>query len=141
MYDYGTPVTLTATADTGSIFTGWSGGGCSDTVNCVVTMSQAQSVTAVFTLDQHTLSVSLAGTGSGSVGSTPAGIDCGTFCTESYDYGTIVTLTATTDPGSAFEGWSRACSGISDCTVTMTETKAVTATFKATGVYLPLVSR
>ncbi|MGI8822522.1 MAG: sulfatase family protein, partial [Acidimicrobiia bacterium] len=40
------------------------------------------------------LTVTRAGTGSGTVRSTPAGIKCGTDCTESYASGTSVTLTA-----------------------------------------------
>jgi hypothetical protein len=41
-----TTVTLTATADGGSTFTGWSGGGCTGTDSCVV--NTAASVTATF---------------------------------------------------------------------------------------------
>ena len=43
-----TVVTLTATASTGSTFTGWSGSGCSGTGVCAVTMNGAKSVTATF---------------------------------------------------------------------------------------------
>jgi hypothetical protein len=46
----GTVVTLTAVPDSGSSFAGWSGGGCSGTGTCAVTMSSAQAVTATFTL-------------------------------------------------------------------------------------------
>ena len=46
----GTTVTLTATPALGSTFTGWSGGGCSGTGTCTVTMSSDQSVTATFGL-------------------------------------------------------------------------------------------
>jgi endo-1,4-beta-xylanase len=46
----GSVVTLTATAETGSTFTGWSGEGCSGSGTCVVTMSQARHVTATFEL-------------------------------------------------------------------------------------------
>jgi hypothetical protein len=42
-------VTLSATADNGSVFTGWSGEGCSGTAACVVTMDRARSVDATFT--------------------------------------------------------------------------------------------
>ncbi len=42
-------VTLGAAAATGHTFTGWSGGGCSGTGVCQVTMSQARNVTATFT--------------------------------------------------------------------------------------------
>jgi streptogramin lyase len=47
-YADGTVVTLTASAGDGSTFTGWSGGGCSGTGTCSVTMSADQSVTASF---------------------------------------------------------------------------------------------
>ncbi|MDQ1724064.1 MAG: endoglucanase [Frankiaceae bacterium] len=47
-YDEGTPVTLTATPASGSTFSGWSGGGCSGTGTCQVSMSAARSVTANF---------------------------------------------------------------------------------------------
>ncbi len=45
----GTSVTLSAAADSGSTFAGWSGGGCSGTAACTVTMSASTSVTATFT--------------------------------------------------------------------------------------------
>lgn len=48
-YSSGTAVVLTATAVNGSTFSGWSGGGCSGTGNCTVSMSAAQTVTASFT--------------------------------------------------------------------------------------------
>ncbi|MBI2867289.1 MAG: hypothetical protein HYX97_03005 [Chloroflexi bacterium] len=44
----GASVTLTATATTGSAFTGWGGEGCSGTGTCTVTMSTDRSVTATF---------------------------------------------------------------------------------------------
>ena len=49
-YPSGTEVTLTATFAPGSTFTGWSGSGCSGTGTCVVSMTQARSVTATFTV-------------------------------------------------------------------------------------------
>jgi hypothetical protein len=48
-YDYGTPVELTAVADTGYTFWGWSGEGCSGTGTCMVSMTAARNVTATFT--------------------------------------------------------------------------------------------
>src|SRR5215210_4680996 len=127
-YDYNTAVTLTATPATGSDFTGWSGA-CSGTGSCIVTMDAAKSVTATFTLQTFTLSVSKDGTGSGTVTSSPAGIDCGIDCSETYDYNTAVTLTPTPATGSTFTGWSGACSGTGSCIVTMDAAKSVMATF------------
>src|SRR3989442_12536660 len=46
-----------------------------------------------------------AGSGSGTITRTPAGITCGTDCSEPYASGTAVTLTATPAARSAFTGW------------------------------------
>ena len=132
-YDDATQVTLTATPSSPSSFTGWSGGGCSGTGTCQVTMSQARSVTAELSSPAppatFSLSVSKAGAGTGSVTSTPAGIDCGATCSASYDDGTNVTLMATAAAGSQFDGWSGDCTGTGSCTVTMSAARSVTATF------------
>ncbi|MBW2262930.1 MAG: hypothetical protein JRG91_13215 [Deltaproteobacteria bacterium] len=129
-YDHGTGVTLTAAASTGSTFSGWSGGGCSGTGSCVVTLTAAMTVTATFTLNRYVLTVTRAGSGSGSVTSTPAGISCGTDCSEAYSHGTAVTLTAAAGSGSVFTGWSGGgCSGTGSCVVTLTAAMTVTATF------------
>lgn len=47
-YAGGTNVTLNATPASGNTFTGWSGGGCSGTGSCTVTVSGTVSVTARF---------------------------------------------------------------------------------------------
>jgi alpha-tubulin suppressor-like RCC1 family protein len=49
-YAAGTVVTLTAAPAAGSLFAGWSGGGCSGTGGCVVTLATTTSVTATFNL-------------------------------------------------------------------------------------------
>lgn len=128
-YAAGSLVTLTATPGMGSIFTGWSGGGCMGTGPCVVTMDAAKSVTATFTIETYALTVSKAGAGVGNVSSTPTGVNCGMDCSESYASGTLVTLTATPAMGSTFAGWSGACTGMGSCVVTMDAAKSVTATF------------
>ena len=76
------------------------------------------------------LSVSKTGSGSGTVTSTPAGINCGADCAENYLSFTTVSLTATPDPGSTFAGWSGAgCSGTGTCLVTLTSDEIAIATF------------
>jgi serine protease len=78
--------------------------------------------------------VSKTGTGSGTVVSSPAGINCGSDCSETYD-GTStanISLQATTGSGDTFEGWSGDCSGTSTtCQVTLDGSKNVIATFTA----------
>ncbi len=81
------------------------------------------------TTTQYTLTVSKIGDGSGAVTSSPSGINCGSDCSELYDEGTGVKLTATADSGSTFDGWSGACSGTGSCSVSMTKDTTVTATF------------
>ena len=129
-YNSGTSVTLTATSALGSLFTGWTGGGCSGTGTCMVTMNAAYFITATFHPQPFDLTVTPEGAGSGTVTSLPAGIHCGNTCSASYNFGTAVTLTATAALGSIFTGWTgRDCSGTSACIVTMNATQFITATF------------
>ncbi|MGH2857077.1 MAG: InlB B-repeat-containing protein, partial [Solirubrobacteraceae bacterium] len=58
-FEQGTAVTLTETAATGSLFAGWTGGGCSGTAStCEVTIGGAESVTATFDPEPITVTVS-----------------------------------------------------------------------------------
>ncbi|MBI2037411.1 MAG: hypothetical protein HYT15_00555 [Candidatus Magasanikbacteria bacterium] len=78
----------------------------------------------------YSLSVSLGG--SGTVVSTPTGINCGAACTANFTSGTSVTLTATPATGNTFIGWSGGvCSGTGTCVVSMTAVRSVGATFAA----------
>ena len=77
-----------------------------------------------------TLTVSRTGTGSGTITSDPAGINCGTDCLENYPLNTVVTLSAAANPGSTFTGWSgEGCTSTGSCVVTMDAAKAVSANF------------
>jgi hypothetical protein len=69
--------------------------------------------------------LTLTKSGSGTVAST----DGGSICTQDYDQGTSVALTATPASGYGFAGWGGACTGSGTCTVTMDAAKSVTATF------------
>lgn len=123
----GTRMTLTATADAGYKFTGWSGDCRGSVASCTVSMTKAKTVTATFK-PVLALRVEKTGTGAGTI--TATGIDCGVDCDESYLIGTKVTLKAKTVKGSRFEGWSGACSGSkTSCTVNMSEAKKVIANF------------
>ena len=124
----GTAVTLNATADPSSTFTGWSGD-CIGTGACQVRMDWTRSVVASFDPDVKELTVYKQGTGSGTVTSTPAGIDCGTTCQASFATGTAVTLIATADPTSTFTGWSGDCTGTGTCQITMDRDRWVSPTF------------
>jgi hypothetical protein len=97
-------------------------------------MNQAKNVTANFTAQatNYTLRLRKQGRGSGTVTSTPAGIACGSDCRESFAKGMSVTLSAVPAGGSTFRGWTGACSGTGACTVTLTESTTVTATFQRT---------
>jgi len=126
-------VTLTATPSVDSAFAGWSGGGCTGTGLCVVTLTAATAVTATFTQPIFVLTVSPAGAGTGTVTSSPGGINCGAICSASLVSGTVVALTASPNGGSEFVGWSGGgCSGIAGCTVTLRGPTVVTAMFNVT---------
>lgn len=80
------------------------------------------------TQQSYSLIVTKTGTGSGTVTSSPSGINCGSICSASYQSGTVVTLSVAPTTGSTFAGWS----GDPDCadgSVTMTVAKTCTATF------------
>ena len=84
----GTSVTLTASATAGSTFVGWSGGGCSGTGPCVVTLNANTTVTAIVDIlpPTVTLGVTTAGTGTGTVTCN------GGPCNPSYPSGTVLTV-------------------------------------------------
>jgi len=129
-YEAVSEVTLTANPGPGSAFVAWQGGACSGTGTCKVTVDVSKTVTANFSLLSYPLTVSKSGPGSGVVLSYPAGIDCGTTCSASFPYGTLVTLTAGPEQGWKFAGWSGACQGPNDtCQLNITQAQAVTAEF------------
>jgi len=133
--DGATPSTCTTTV-TYQPFAGYTG---PDSFDYTVNDGTADSDSATATIDvqspgTHTVSVSTdTGTGYGVVTSDPAGVNCPLFtsnCSASFGSGQPVTLTATTDPGSTFFGWSGGgCSGTGTCVVSTDTDVAVAATF------------
>ncbi len=66
----------------------------------------------------------------GLVASLPAGIFCGTDCTETFRRATTVLLAAVPKPGSRFTGWSGACTGRAlYCVVAVDRARSVKAAF------------
>jgi hypothetical protein len=131
VYPPGTTVTLTAAAAADSNFIGW-GGACSGTGPCMVTINTATAVDARFELKRFTLTAIRSGTGTGTITNlTPTtGINCGTDCTEDYDFGTMVSLLATPAADNTFGGWTGDCTNMfGPCTVTMSQARTVRATF------------
>ena len=130
-YSSGTLVSLTAAPATGSVFAGWSGTGCTTaSPNVSFTITGNMTCTATFNLiTTYTLTVTRAGTGSGTVTSNPGTINCGSTCTTSLSSGTNVSLIATAASGSTFAGWSGNCTAAGS--VTMTGNISCTATFNS----------
>lgn len=133
-YAPGTSVTLSAAADAGSLFEGWSGDCTGTAPTTEVTMDSAKTCTATFAAQQppgtYTLMVDKAGLGSGTVTSAPGGISCGVDCTEWFNKGTKVVLTASPEAGSIFAGWSGDCIGKKPIKkVKMKSDKSCTANF------------
>ena len=110
---------------------GWTGtdNDTQASVSSSITMPpHPHTVGVVYAPQPQLLTVAKNGSGSGTVTSHPTGIDCGSDCSESYAFGSDVTLTATPDPGSVFAGWS----GHTDCldgVLVMGSEKTCTATF------------
>ncbi len=132
VFEVGTMVTLTATPQQGSIFSGWAGD-CSGTGQCVVTIDDmvVQSVQATFINQNYMLDVNIIGTGTGTVNSTQAGINCSPDCSQSYPAGTMVELTATPNGTDVFAGFSGDCTGTGSCQLNMNQNYSVDAEFQS----------
>jgi hypothetical protein len=73
--------------------------------------------------------LAVATVGSGTVTSFPSGISCPGTCSGKFAQGSPVTLTASAAAGDEFSAWSGACTGSGTCTVAMSSSESVTATF------------
>ena len=139
-YPEATTVVLSATPDDDARFTGW-GGACAGTGACAVFTSAPAVVAASFAplpAGSPVLTVSVSGPGT--VTSSPSGIACGADCRQAFAAGTAVSLTPTPADGAMFLGWQGACSGTGACTVTMRESRAVSAVFAPVAASSPVLS-
>ena len=109
-----------------------------------VNVVENKEINATFKLDTRKLTISIAGTGTGTVSDDKALLDCsaGTSCTGYYEYDTgaatwpSVALTAEADIGSLFQGWFDAAGALlskaSPYTTKMSKNKKITAKFLKT---------
>ena len=125
----GTVVTFSPQSGSSSTFGGWSGA-CQGIAGCSVTANNNQTVFAEF--DPIKVTIDVLTTGSGTVTSSPSGINCPGTCSESVAYNTTVTLTAAASSGYTFSGWTVGCSGTGTCTPATTSYSSVTANFTLT---------
>lgn len=97
---------------------------CGTTPSAAVTPPASQQ----FTLNVNVVKqITSAGTGNGTVTSSPSGINCGYSCAASYNAGSTVTLTAVPAAGSTFAGWSAGCGA----SMIINADKTCTATFSS----------
>ena len=124
----GQTVTLTATPDPGSTFSGWSGAGCAGTTpTCSVSVNGDLSVTATFT--RTLVALKVAKVGRGVVTSRQPGINCGRACSRAFVPGPL-TLTAKPSKGWRFARWRGACRGTRpSCRLALARSSNVTAIF------------
>ena len=116
---------------------GFSGGEIVWADQTTVTVTAGGATTATVSAS-YELTLSVSGAGNGLVRSNLAGISCtiaaGRTCSTSLNSGTTVTLLATPAAGSAFAGWSGACTGTGTCEVIMNQARRVTAIFRRVSV-------
>jgi uncharacterized repeat protein (TIGR02543 family) len=131
LYTYSQIVQLNAIPDPGWSFNQWGGDLSGSTNPTTISMTGNKAVSATFTQCIYTLSVSVDPVAGGSVGAVPS---------PPYYYGTVVTLTASVNPGYTFGYWSGDASGTNPVTtVTMTGDKSVTAHFTQNGYTLTII--
>jgi len=130
-YSYGDTVDLTATANSGWIFTGWSGDLTGTQASQEITMDTSKTITAIFSQETFTLDTNTIG--NGAISKNP---------NQQYYYANDeVILTANPDDGWSFAGWSGDISGTNNPeTITMDENKDVTATFSLEAYTLTVTS-
>ena len=126
-YSEGTQVSITATADEGYEFSGWSDGNTEATR--VITASEDLTLTATFTELEYSYQLTVTSTEGGSISSEGG----------EYNEGTEVSITATADEGYRFIGWSDGNTEES-ITITITEDTSIEAVFELIPIYTVTVT-
>lgn len=128
-----TPVTLTATEDSGYAFDGWTGACASANPSPTCQLALTSPLTTAGAAFVQVFTMTVTTSGSGTVTSSPAGVVCGngnTDCDEVYEAGTMVTLTAEPSAGWGVYAWGgtgTTCAALSNtCVVSMTQARNVT---------------
>lgn len=139
-------VTLTASPNSGSVFTNWSlvsgspaGSMCNLSVNpCSFTIDKQITVKPNFT-NHYSLTVSKTGSGSGTVVDNLGQVNCGSDCSGTFNVGASVLLTAKPAFGTTFRKWTNgtgaatACNNLTKfCTFTASQNSSITAVFDLT---------
>ena len=117
------------------VYSSWSDGGAQ--THTITAPSSTTTYTATFST-QYELTITSSPLGGGTVTSSPtgdqSGIACptlvGVFCPGYYSSGTLVTLTATPNPGYTFSAWSGDLLGnVNPSSIIMNAPKTITANF------------
>ncbi|MEM1188388.1 MAG: CARDB domain-containing protein [Pseudomonadota bacterium] len=106
-------------------------GACVSSVNDETNTSNqcSEGVPIEVTGSASTFLLSVSKEGQGAVNSSPAGINCGSTCSNSFADGAFVLLSHSASPGWKFNRWEGACSGSEECSVSMTSARTVKAVF------------
>jgi hypothetical protein len=124
--DPGTTLTLTAIASPGNTFAGWTGCPSANGDRCTLTLNSDRGVVANF-VRRRSLLVDPRGPGAIS---GPAGVDCGSSCTGTFDQDARVELTAESGARGEFRGWTGCPAPNGNrCTLWMDNDRYVVASF------------
>jgi uncharacterized repeat protein (TIGR02543 family) len=124
-FDYGTSVTVVATANTGYTFVNWTEGGTavSTSASYTFTLSASRTLVANFSANSYTVTTSSSPAGGGT---TSGG--------GNFNYGTSVTVVATSNTGYTFVNWTEGGTAVSTSasyTFTLSASRTLVANFSA----------
>ncbi len=130
-YQPGDVVTITATATSGSYFSGWGGDQGGTTSPLDITLTADTNIAANFAQDGF-LTVDTSTTGNGSIQLSPN--------QATYNFGQQVTATAVPASGSVFTSWGGDLSSTTNPqTITIDGTNSISATFDLVNAFAPVI--